>query len=283
MSMQARCARGVQLAFWTACVVGALAATCAAEIVYVGAFGSGLALHVVDELAGASRLITAGPVDASPAWSPDGARIAFVRWVGESPDIFVVERDGSKLVRLTTNPGQDFEPTWSPDGSTLAFLTVRDGVPAVYLMNADGTEQRPFVGLPDGIASLDWSPDGGRLVFERIVDYEHRLFVLDILTGEIAAVGELVGTRPCWSPDGEWLAFAGDAHIGVVRPDGRDLRWVTTQSGRNAHPSWSPDGTRIAYQSDDLGPDTICVVSLATGTFLRVANVGTAPDWRPER
>ncbi|MCI0479945.1 hypothetical protein L0Y59_05365, partial [Candidatus Uhrbacteria bacterium] len=255
---------------------------CCAEIVYVGAFGSGLALYIVDETSSTTRLITAGPVDTSPAWSPDGARIAFVRWVGDAPDIFVVNADGTGLSRLTDNPGQDCEPTWSPDGSSIAFLSVRDGAPAVYLMNADGTDQRPFVGLPGDIASLDWSPDGASIVFERIVDYRHSLFVLDVLTGEIRGVGDMVASKPCWSPDGEWIAFAGDAHIGIVRPDGTGSRWLTTQSGRNTHPAWSPDGTRIAYQSDDLGRDMICIIGLSTGTFVRVADVGTSPDWSPE-
>ncbi len=260
----------------------AAASACHGEVAYVGLFGSGLALYVVDEASSTTRLITAGPVDTSPAWSPDGMRIAFVRWVGDAPDIFVVNADGAVLSRLTDNPGQDFEPTWSPDGSSIAFLSVRDGAPAVYLMNADGTDQRPFVGLPGDIASLDWSPDGGRIVFDRIVDYQHSMFVLDVLTGEIRDVGDVVGSKPCWSPDGEWIAFAGDAHIGIVRPDGTGLRWLTTQSGRNTHPAWSPDGARIAYQSDDLGRDMICIVSLSTGTFVRVADVGTSPDWSPE-
>lgn len=267
-------------------LVGALLVVAASgaswgEVVYVGAFGSGLALYVVDETSGAAKLLTAGPVDAAPAWSPDGSRIAFVRWVADAPDIFIVNADGTRLLRLTDNPGQDFAPTWSPDGSTIAFLSVRDGIPAAYIMNADGGDQRPFVGLPGDAASLDWSPDGGRIVFGRVVDYQHRLFVLDVLSGEIRDVGGLAGSQPQWSPDGEWIAFVGDAHIGIVRPDGTGLRWVTSQSGRNSHPAWSPDGTRIVYQADDLGRDTICVVSLATGTYVRIADLGTSPDWSP--
>lgn len=121
------------------------------------------------------------------------------------------------------------------------------------------------------------------MVFDRVVDAQHQLFVLDILTGETRDVGGIVGSQPQWSPDGEWIAFSGDAHVGVVRADGTGLRWITTQTGRNAHPSWSPDGTRIVYQADDLGRDTICIVSLATGTFVRIADLGTSPDWSPRR
>jgi Tol biopolymer transport system component len=269
----------------TWCVAGLLVAAiglgCQADIVYVGTFGSGLALYVMDEASGATRLLTAGPVDTAPAWSPDGTRIAFVRWVGDAPDIFVVGADGANLVRLTDNPGQDFAPTWSPDGSTIAFLSERDGALSAYLMDADGADQRSFVGLPGDVASLDWSPDGASIAFDRIVNYEHHVFILDVLSAKVRALIEPPGAEPCWSPDGEWIAFSGDAQIGIVRPDGTGLRWVTAQGGRNVHPTWSPDGTRIAYQSDDLERNTVCVVSLSTGTYFRVADLGTSPDWSP--
>lgn len=259
-------------------------AACGAEIVYVGPFGGGLALYVADEITGDSRLVTTGPIDSAPAWSPDGTRIAFARWIGEATDIFVVDADGSNLVRLTDNAGQDSEPAWSPDGSSLAFLSERDGVWSVYVMNADGTDPRPFPGFPEGVASLDWSPDGRRIVFDRLVDYHYRVSILDLITGDLRDLPDDVrGSKPCWSPDGQWIAFAGDAQIGIVRAEGTGLRWLTGQGGRNSHPSWSPDGARVAYQSDDLGRDMICAVSVGTGTFVRVADFGAAPDWKPRR
>ncbi len=277
---------GLRSAAWAVSVLSVLllvAGACRGEIAYVGLFGSGLALYVVDEVSSTTRLVTAGPVDAEPTWSPDGTRIAFVRWIGDAPDIFVVQGDGANLVRLTENPGQDFGPAWGPGGASIAFLSERDGATTAYLMDADGANQRPFLGLPDGIASLDWSPDGSRIVFDRIVDYQYQLFVLELLTGEVRQLVQVSGSKPRWSADGEWIAFAGDAQIGIVRPDGSGLRWLTTQIGHNSHPTWSPDGTRIAYQSDDLGRDMICIVSIATGTFVRAADLGSSPDWSPKR
>jgi TolB protein len=276
-------ARSAKVAVSALSLLVLVAGVCWGEIAYVGLFGSGLALYVVDEASSATRLVTAGPVDTAPSWSPDGTRIAFARWIGDAPDIFIVGGDGTHLVRLTDNPGQDFEPSWSPDGTSISFLSERDGHSTVYLMDADGANQRPFEGFPDDVASLDWSPDGTRIVFDRIVDYEYRLFVLDIGTGKVRELAGASGCKPCWSPDGQWIAFAGDVHIGVVRPDGTGLRWLTTQVGRNTHPTWSPDGTRIAYQSDYLGRDVICVVGVATGTFVRLTDIGTSPDWNPAR
>ncbi len=283
MVVRSRKARNLVWILLALTAASAVATTCRAEIAYVGAFGSGLAIYVVDESALTTHLLTTGPIDTSPAWSPDGKRVAFARWVGDAPDIFIVDSDGTHLQRLTDNPGQDFAPVWSPDGSEIAFLREQDGVTAPYVMDPDGQNQRRFPGLPDNIASLDWSPDGRQVVFDRVVDYQYRLSIMAIATGEIRELEGVSGSEPAWSPDGSWIAFSGDLHVGLIHSDGTGLKWITTQGGRNVHPSWSPDSSRVAYQSDDLGRDTICVVSLATGTYFRIADIGTSPDWSPKR
>ena len=60
--------------------------------------------------------------DILPAWSPDGEKIAFVRIapIGNK-DIYVVNADGTNVVRLTTAPSFEGTPAWSPDGRTIAF------------------------------------------------------------------------------------------------------------------------------------------------------------------
>jgi hypothetical protein len=110
---------GASLALAVA-LTAVLAAACPAEIAYVGVFGGGLAIYVVDEASLKARPLTSGPVDTAPAWSPDGTRIAFARWVGDAPDLFVIDADGTHLTRLTDTPGQDAEPVWKPDGTALA-------------------------------------------------------------------------------------------------------------------------------------------------------------------
>lgn len=106
-----------------------------------------------------------------PAFSPDGARLAFA-CIGGANGIFVVNVDGSGLQRLTLH-ANDRAPAWSPDGTRIAFTRLSgdqldaNGLPHsdLYVMNADGTQMRRLTaGLADE-SGPSWSPDGTRLAY----------------------------------------------------------------------------------------------------------------------
>jgi Tol biopolymer transport system component len=81
---------------------------------------------------------------AGPVWSPDGRKILFVGGDARSPDLYVVDADGSGLRNLTPN-GRGrvhYRHAWSPDGQKILFVSDRDGLEAAYVMNADGSGQR---------------------------------------------------------------------------------------------------------------------------------------------
>jgi Tol biopolymer transport system component len=82
----------------------------------------------------------AGNAD-SPAWSPDGQRLAFAVRVSHS-DLYAVERDGSGGQRLTHGPGNSLSPRWSPDGRSIAFERLRGNSSQVFTVKADGTGER---------------------------------------------------------------------------------------------------------------------------------------------
>jgi Tol biopolymer transport system component len=100
----------------------------------------------------------------SPAFSPDGSKIAMAYWQGDHWDIQVMNADGSGRTRLTEttlnslaaqiDKGQaphsfsNTAPAWSPDGQSIAFLTDRNGPWEIWVMNADGSNQRPM--FPNG-------------------------------------------------------------------------------------------------------------------------------------
>ena len=75
-----------------------------------------------------------------PAWSPDGTRIAFSSTRDGNPEIYVVNRDGSNLRRITNHPGIDITPTWSPTGTQIAFTSDRTGTPQIYVVGVRRAE-----------------------------------------------------------------------------------------------------------------------------------------------
>ena len=80
-------------------------------------------------------------VFGSPAWSPDGQRIAFSSAdENGNYDIYVMNDDGSDLTRITDHSAGDYDPSWSPDGRLIAFSSGRDGgYSEIYVMNPDGS------------------------------------------------------------------------------------------------------------------------------------------------
>lgn len=90
--------------------------------------------------AAATKLTEAfrGLGDRAAAWSPDNRQIAFYSDRAGNNDIYVINRDGSGLQKLTSSKASELEPTWSPNGHALAYLSDRTGHTELWLMNVIG-------------------------------------------------------------------------------------------------------------------------------------------------
>jgi TolB protein len=120
--------------------------------------------------------------DFSPAWSPDGKKIAFSgftfsgltlpRLIRGDADIYVINADGSSLKRITESPAGDSWPSWSPDGKKIAFVRQRgEGGPStvckscIYKIRVDGTGLKRLTGTKSFATDPAWSPNGKKIVF----------------------------------------------------------------------------------------------------------------------
>src|SRR5262245_53772420 len=207
--------------------------------------------------------LTKGVNDAWPSWSPDGTRIVFssTRYdpeIGECTpgddarcptDLYIVNVDGSNMVRLTVGPSNAYQAAWSPTGDEIAY-TKSDGYVAaaptvVAVMNVDGSDRRD-VSTGDGGNDFrpTWSPDGTQIAFAAIRNEDWGIWAVDadgsaehrILGGE--GMGDV--DNPVCSPAASLVAFAGNRTVDdyspedaryVMRPDGTDVTKVADAPG----------------------------------------------------
>jgi TolB protein len=103
--------------------------------------------------------------DLQPAWSPDGATIAFNTTRDGNWEIYAMSADGAVQRNLSDDPADDEFPAWSPDGKHILFVSDRDGQEEVYVMNANGTAIRMLTHGSSGKSNPVWSPDGRKIAF----------------------------------------------------------------------------------------------------------------------
>ena len=233
---------------------------------------------------------TATPVPPTPTPVPPTpvGRIAFASNRDGNDEIYVMNADGTGLMRLTSYPGHDGELSWSPDGTKIAFSSVRDGKLEIYMMNADGTGQVGLTNAPGGDWSPSWSPDGRRIAFVSYRDSNWEIYVMNTDgTGQVNLTNNPAGDKdPSWSADGRRIAFDsnrdGNDEIYVMNADGTELVRLTNNPAGDWLPSWSPDGRRIAFVSYRDGNHEIYVMNAdGTGQVNLTNNPArdTSPAW----
>ena len=179
-----------------------------------------------------------------PSWSPDGTRICFVSTRDGNSELYVMNRDGSNVTRLTNQPAIDVSPTWSPSGTQIAFTSDRSGAPQIYIIDADGRNLFKMT-AESWCDRPTWSPAPfNEIAYASRTGPGYDIKIYDPATQERRQLtfGEGSNESPAYAANGRHVAFmstrTGKKQIFVLGRDGRGLKQITTV-GNNYTPDWS--------------------------------------------
>src|SRR5271170_375806 len=233
----------------------------------------------------------------SPAFSPDGSRIAFA-WNGDPAsgtngfDLYVKALGSETLLRLTQHPSETISPAWSPDGTQVAFHRIAGADTGIYVVPALGGPERklrstrlpwrPFSYISP-LSTISWSPDGKWIAFADQLP-EEEVIGMYLLSTETLETRQISISPKCdwqgvpaFSHNGEYLAYWCFRYVGDEAglyssslPDGKPKMiasfWETPDGL-----TWSADDKRLIYSLSNWDSHKLGQVSATNGSVKTLA------------
>ncbi|HMD48635.1 MAG TPA: prolyl oligopeptidase family serine peptidase, partial [Bryobacteraceae bacterium] len=250
------------------------------------------ALWIISSTGGAARQLTSGPRDTSPAWSPDGKTLAFVRapekdGKTQPAQIYLLAMDGGEARPLTDLPKGAGAPQWSPDGRSIAFSSTT--VPADFDKKKDADEKSDVRVITraayrnNGTGYLD--PDRPAHIWTVAVPRNPG----DVEKAKQITSGDFSEGDITWSRDGSQIYFTSrrvvepyyetpHTDLYSVKSSGGDIAKIAGLNGPIQQMALSPDGTRMALTgSIDVGKDGVERSYSQPDLFITSLQAGSTP------
>jgi len=231
------------------------------------------------------KVIASTFFEGTPAYSPDGGKIAFMSSRSGSWEIWVSNSDGSNPEKLTRFEGpKTSRPNWSPDGKHIVFYSDVQANRDVYLIRSDGGMPKRLTKSPASEGDPGWSADGKWVYFgSRGENQKETIWKVAVDGGEPVSVPGIQGNAPVESPDGKFLYYSKGW------PDTYSIWRVPTGGGVEtlALDSLHPEGAWVAVNEgiyfiarpDEKGISYIRFKDMGSGKVHTIAQINGRPYW----
>ena len=248
---------------------------------------------IVSDADGANPIVVADSPEPlmSPAWSPDGRRIAYVSFEGAQSSIYIQTLRTGDRERVSARAGINGAPVFSPDGTRLALTLSRsEGNSDIYMLEL-ATQVLTRLTQHSAIdTEAVWAPDGESIYFTSGRAGGPQIYQVAAMAGARAQRVTFEGSynaRPRISPGGDRLAVVhedrGNYRIALVDPD-TGLTQILSTGQQDESPSFAPNGALIIYATQEGGRGVLASVSTDGRIHQQIVSVAgqvREPAWSP--